>query len=171
MVVSAAALLGLLAATGVWLSFFYRPGSVNNGAVTAMRGVHRFGGSLLLLVLIVLLVVAVIDVVQRRTGHEPWIIAAALALLGLVLSVSGFLLPYDQLALRAVTVRTDISGFFELFTDEVRYVLIGTSEVSVSTIRGWFVVHSLVLPLVLGALLWRARRDATSEEQETAAAL
>ena len=54
-----------------------------------------------------------------------WVIGVILLTLTLLLSFTGYLLPWDQLALRAVTVGTDLRGYRWLVGDEVRFVLAG----------------------------------------------
>ena len=160
---SAIALFILLAVTGVWLSFFYVPSM--RGWVQTMHLMHIAFAIVLMLVLVALLAVTVAE----RTG---WHLAATLLLASLALTYTGLLLPWDQLALYAVTVGTNIKGFFTLFGDEVRYVLIDDTDVGTGTIRAWFVVHALVLPFVAGALLWRLRRSrVTTFESEKPGAL
>ena len=161
------ALFVLLAATGVWLSFFYRPMAPNSDLswVTGLRGVHRWSSVVVVFVLVALVVVCVAERMQHRAGH--WAIAAALLVCGVVLGITGYLLPWDQLALWAVKVGTNYSGFFALFGDEVRYVLVGDVEVGTGTVRAWFVVHALLLPIVFGALLWRLSRVSDANRDRT----
>ena len=82
----------------------------------------------------------------------------------LTASFTGYLLPWDQLALWAVKVPTSSSGFRFLFGDDrVRFVLLGGSEVAVATLKRWFILHTIVLPpalVVLGVLLARVTRRA-----------
>lgn len=157
---SAVALFVLLAVTGVWLSFFYRPTApeVDLSWVTGFRGIHRWSSVVVVFVLVALLVVCIAEVTQRRATNRHWAIAAVLLVCGVFLGFTGYLLPWDQLALWAVTVGTNYTGFFSLFGDEVRYVLVAGVEVGTGTVRAWFVVHALLLPLVFGALMWRLRR-------------
>ena len=54
-----------------------------------------------------------------------WVIGVILLLLTLLLSFTGYLLPWDQLALWAVTVGTNMMGYTPVFGDQVRFVLLG----------------------------------------------
>lgn len=149
MVRSAIVLFVLLALTGVCLSFLYEPRM--RGWAQTMHSMHIAYAIVLVFVLVALLAVTVAE----RTG---WHLAATLFLASVALVYTGLLLPWEQLALWAVTIGTNIKGLFTLFGDEVRYVLINGVEVSTGTLRAWFVVHALVLPIAFGALLWRLRR-------------
>lgn len=127
----------VLAATGVALYFAYRPDSaaswpdvsgplwndITFGSV--VRDVHGWAAWLALPTA----VVAGVPLARRARPTER--VAPGLATgVGLVLvvvaaSVTGYLLPWDQLALFAVTVGTNISGYTWLRDGSVRFVLIG----------------------------------------------
>ena len=77
------------------------------------------------------------------------------------LPLPGFLLPWDQLALSAVTVGSEVRGYRVLFEPTVRFVILGGVEISPGTIIRWFLIHVLVLgPALVGlvALGWRRHR-------------
>jgi quinol-cytochrome oxidoreductase complex cytochrome b subunit len=64
-------------------------------------------------------------------------------------------LPWDQLALRAVTVGTNYQGLWRASLDHgVQFVLIGGVEIGQPTLRTWFLVHVFAVPClaVLGAV-------------------
>jgi quinol-cytochrome oxidoreductase complex cytochrome b subunit len=88
--------------------------------------------------------------------HRAWrilpVILAGLAVLAA--SVTGFILPWDQLAMTHVTVGTNVAGYRTiLFGNNVKYVLLGDTEVGPSTLARWFWVHVLGTTLLLFALL------------------
>ena len=89
-------------------------------------------------------------------------VAQAVGMLVLSLAgwISGRFIAWDQLAMWAVTVGTDMQGFEPVFSDEVRFVLIDGSEVTLREIRAWLAVHVLVIPLigVVAAAIVRVRR-------------
>jgi quinol-cytochrome oxidoreductase complex cytochrome b subunit len=147
----------VLLASGLYLTFRYRPSST-----VAPRGVlldttvrvHQVAAYLLLIDALALAVVVVLG----TRGHRPLRrrIAAAVAAVAVSLTtvaaiVSGRLLPWDQLALWAVTTGNrvrSIRGVLD-FPVVVRFVVIGTSEVDLSTYARTAWVHILVIPLVL----------------------
>jgi quinol-cytochrome oxidoreductase complex cytochrome b subunit len=153
--------LGLvLVATGLWLSFFYRP-IVGNGQPTgAVEGIHTIHWVAALLFFVVLVVLAVTLV---AAWNRAWAPAVAVVVLALGLLWTGTLLPWDQLALAAVTVGTNVHGLVTAaFDDQVKFVLIGGREVSQATIRNAFLVHAVVLPVAgVGCLAWLRRRSST----------
>ena len=76
-----------------------------------------------------------------------WVIGVMLLLLTLLLSFTGYLLPWDQLALWAVTVGTNMMGYTPVFGNQVRFVLLGGAEIGTDTLLRWYVLHVLMLPV------------------------
>jgi len=168
-------LLGSLVASGVYLMFFYVPSPAN--AYTNIqtiqtevpfgqyvRNVHRWSAHLM-----VLAVAAHMARVFYRGAYKPprefnWVIGVVLLLLTLLLSFTGYLLPYDQLAFWAVTVGTEMAAYVPFIGDEVRELLLGGATVDSNTLLRFYVLHVAVLPSILiFALmihLWRWRKDA-----------
>lgn len=148
-------LLGLtlvLVLTGVPLIWLYSP---DPEAGSAWLGTtHRVASTLLLNAAVVYLIV----VVARRQDRWRWPHASGLVVLVFLLGFTGYLLAWDQLALYAVTVGTDIRGVLEPFSDEVKFVLLGGAEITASTYRSWVLVHLVALPLAGLAGLWLVRR-------------
>jgi quinol-cytochrome oxidoreductase complex cytochrome b subunit len=157
--------LGLvLVGTGGWLSLFYRPPGQKafNSTTTGPQFLHVVHWVAALLFLAVLVGLAVSTVVAwTRTGP----VAVGVVVVAVALLWTGTLLPWDQLALWAVTVGTNIRGFFTAaFDDQVKFVLIGGVEISRATLRAWFVVHAFVLPVAgVACLAWLRRRSSTVE--------
>src|SRR5438270_842933 len=92
-----------------------------------------------------------------------WVIGVILLLLTLLLSFTGYLLPWDQLALWAVTVGTNMMGYTPVFGSQVKFVLLGGVEIGPSTLLRWYVLHVLLLPFVIVIFMaihfWRVRQD------------
>ncbi|MGI8758515.1 MAG: cytochrome b N-terminal domain-containing protein [Acidimicrobiales bacterium] len=171
----------VLAVTGVWLTFNYRPNAAqawpdlgsSPAATDWPRLIHQVASVLLLPVVVAFLVVGV--VASRR-----WHSATALLVTTLTLAYTGTLLPWDQLALWAVTVGTNHQGMLAAaFSNDVRFVILGGAEISQATLALWLVVHAAVLPVVFAGLLalaargmWarRPRTDAYAEPPGTSSA-
>ncbi len=154
----------VLAVTGVWLTFNYRPNAAQawrdldmpSAGIGWARLTHQVATALLVPLVVAFLVVGV--VASRR-----WRPATALLVTTLALTWTGFLLPWDQLALWAVTVGTDYQGMIAAaFNDDVRFVLIGGVEISQATLRLWFLVHTVALTVAFAGLLALAARSVRS---------
>jgi quinol-cytochrome oxidoreductase complex cytochrome b subunit len=149
-----AAFTVVLVVTGVWLSFFYLPTSPPE---QPMRVVHRTASIGFPLPVLAL---GLLHAVERRRSW-PW--GAGAFVLALGLSFTGYLLPWDQLALYAVTIGTNMRGLVTAaFSNEVKFVLVGSREISQGTIRTWFVVHAAVLPVLLALCLAGLRRRSST---------
>ena len=166
----------MLALTGVYLIFFYRPSAASAwgdipglrqhvGLIEVVRFVHRLVAHAMVVTMLAVAVTGVMVVAARSSRTRRQGVAAAtavgIAVVGLLATFTGYLLPWDQLAIWAVTVGTDMMGFMPIIRRpaQVQYVLIGGSKISVGTLRPWFFIHVLALPLVLVALgLVAARR-------------
>ena len=164
----------MLLVTGVHLWFEYRPAasdgwddlytsSTGVSLAHTSRVVHRWVSQSAVLTGIVAAVLAIATVIEERLGNRLRLLPGpALALAVLSASFTGFLLPWDQLALWAVTVGTNVRGLGDAMDGEkVRFVLIGGTEVSVTTYARWSWTHAAVIPVVvaaLGATTWRVLR-------------
>ena len=162
-----AAEFAILAATGVLLVLFYRPSASQAWGVhqahapVTFAGVvrigHRLASYLFGLTMLALLVIAISLAAARSLRTRPHgltvVVAAAAFLVSLGASFTGYLLPWDQLALRAVTVGTNMMGFRPILSGaQIQYVLVDGAAVSLTTFRRWFYVHTVALPLVTVAL-------------------
>ena len=164
----------MLVVTGIALFFLYRPtarqswgGLVTDGygwdvrASDGLRLVHRLASGLAVLTAIG---AGVVVALGRRAGARRWSGAAlgvGLTVTTLAASFTGFLLPWDQLALRAVTVGSHIRGYRVLFEPTVRFVILDGVELSRETVILWLLVHTLVLGPALAGLVvlgWRRHR-------------
>jgi quinol---cytochrome c reductase cytochrome b subunit, bacillus type len=176
--------LVLLAATGLWLVFYYRPtanaawptiGSFHTtpNGVGGVRGVHRVLSTLAFPTAIAAAVLVVLDARRKRLGwrqgRAALVTAPGLVVLVLAASFTGYLLPWDQLALWSVTVGTNMQGYTPVFGSSVKYVLLGSHQTDPSTMWRWFVVHTMVVSaLFLAALFfaWRPRRRVEADGTE-----
>jgi quinol-cytochrome oxidoreductase complex cytochrome b subunit len=165
-----AAITMVLVVTGIMLAVGYRPDTtkafanvVGMPSHSHVRTVHGAAARLLIPAFGCLAIAAGgLALVRHRARRIVPVVVAGLGVLAA--SITGFLLPWDQLALRQVTVGTNIKGYGTiLFGDSVRYVLVGNNEVGTGTIARWFWVHVvgttllLVVPVVVIALQTRLR--------------
>ncbi len=167
-------LLGSLVVSGIYLMFFYVP-TPNQAYVNIqtlqvdvrfgqyIRNVHRWSAHLM-----VLAVAAHMARVFYRGAHKKprqfnWVIGVTLLVLTLLMSFTGYLLPWDQLAFWAVTVGSEMAGYVPFVGDTVREMLLGGPAVGAPTLLRFYVLHVVVLPLatvmVLMIHLWRWRKD------------
>ena len=106
-----------------------------------------------------------------------WVVGVMLLVLTMLLSFTGYLLPWDQLSRWAVTVGTNMARAVPFIGHEgpggpelgatprydVRAALLGGTDVGPATLMRFYVLHCIVLPLAASALMilhfWRIRKD------------
>src|SRR5438270_12993437 len=76
-----------------------------------------------------------------------WVIGVILLTLTLLLSFTGYLLPWGQLALWAVTVGTNMMGYTPVFGQQVAFALLGGGEIGTETLLRCSGLHVLMLPV------------------------
>lgn len=159
--------LVVLLATGIWLYFNYRPSASQawqdmfpdaDTGVQGIRVVHRVASTLLLWTSVVAGVLLVVGPrLHRLRRLVPGLLLVLFAAVG---GITGYLLPWDQLALWAVKVGSNYDGFGALLGDEIRFVIIGGVEVSPTAIIRWLGVHVAIGIAGFGTAVWAWRRSA-----------
>jgi quinol-cytochrome oxidoreductase complex cytochrome b subunit len=164
----------LLTVTGIFLMFFYRPTAASawNDVQTLetavafgslVRNMHRWAAHLMVLSVFLHMCRVFYHGAYKAPREFNWVIGVILLTLTLLLSFTGYLLPWDQLALWAVTVGTNMMGYTPVFGSSVKYVLLGSKEIGNDTLLRWYVLHVLLLPFVIVIFMavhfWRVRKD------------
>jgi quinol-cytochrome oxidoreductase complex cytochrome b subunit len=92
-----------------------------------------------------------------------WIVGVVLLLATLLLSFTGYLLPWDQLAYWAITVGTNIASAAPVVGEAMRFILLGGTTIEQNTLIRFYVLHCFFLPLLVLLLfsyhMWRVRKD------------
>jgi quinol-cytochrome oxidoreductase complex cytochrome b subunit len=173
-----------LIVSGVYLMFFYVPSPASAyGNVQQLqtgvafgqyiRNVHRWSAHLMVLVVAIHMARVFYRGAYKPPREFNWVIGVVLLVLTLLMSFTGYLLPWDQLAYWAVTVGGAMAGFVPLIGESVKELLLGGSTVGSATLLRFYVLHVAVLPaamvVVIAIHLWRWRKDAmldTRTEEE-----
>ncbi len=176
----AAALFLILALTGVVLMFLYIPsverayGSIKDLEYTVsfgsfLRSLHRISAHLMVAAVFLHMVRVFLTGAYRNTlgtlQNRPlnWIVGVLLLLATLLLSFTGYLLPWDQLAYWAITVGTNIASAAPIVGEPIRFVLLGGTTIGQSTLLRFYVLHCFFLPMFVLLLfsyhMWRVRKD------------
>jgi quinol-cytochrome oxidoreductase complex cytochrome b subunit len=174
-------LLGSLVVSGIYLMFFYVP-TPNQAYVNIqtlqvdvrfgqfIRNVHRWSAHLMVLAVAAHMARVFYRGAYKKPRQFNWVIGVVLLVLTLLLSFTGYLLPWDQLAFWAVTVGSEMAGYVPFIGDVVRETLLGGSSVGAPTLLRFYVLHVVVLPtvmvLVLMIHLWRWRKDSMLDLDE-----
>ncbi|MCP3995526.1 MAG: DUF4405 domain-containing protein [bacterium] len=179
--VAAVVLFASLVVSGIYLMFFYvpSPGSAYGdiqqiqtevGFGQYFRNVHRWSAHLMVLVVAAHMARVFYRGAYKAPKEFNWVIGVVLLVLTLLLSFTGYLLPWDQLAYWAVTVGASMSGFVPLFGETIKGILLGGDTVGSATLLRFYVLHVAVLPLAVVVLLtfhlWRWRKDSMLDTRE-----
>ena len=76
-----------------------------------------------------------------------WVVGVVLLFLTIMLSFTGYLLPWDQIAYWAITIGTNMGGYAPLFNTPATLLLLGGLEVGQNTLLRFYVLHIMFLPL------------------------
>jgi quinol-cytochrome oxidoreductase complex cytochrome b subunit len=100
---------------------------------------------------------------SRQHREWNWLIGCAMLVATVLLSFTGYLLPWDQLAFWAVTTGTNIVSAAPFAGPAIRDLLLGGREVGQAALLRFYVLHIVVLPLGMAVLfayhMWRIRKD------------
>lgn len=164
----------ILTATGVLLMFYYHPSvpqayrdmkelqyAVDNGAF--LRNLHRWAAHAMVLAAALHMLRVFYHRAYRPPRQFNWVIGVILLLVTLLLSYTGYLLPWDQLSFWGVSVGTNMVKETPVIGEAIRFYLLGGNVVSENALLRFYVLHCVVLPLALLLLVsvhvWRVRKD------------
>lgn len=181
------------AITGILLMFYYRPTAeyayndmialMEHVPLGIMRELHRWGAHLMVIVVMLHMYRVFMTGSYKPPREFNWGVGVILLVLTLLLSFTGYLLPWDQLAMWAITVGTNMAratpfvghegpganllaiGDINLVhaTDDVRFALLGGRFVAEPALLRFYVLHCVALPFIAIILMslhfWRIRKD------------
>lgn len=182
-------------ATGILLMFYYRPTAAHayqdiqglraHVTLGMAREMHRWAGHAMVIAVFLHMLRVFLTGSYKPPRQFNWVVGVMLLVLTLLLSFTGYLLPWDQLALWAVTVGTGMAGAAPLAgaegpgssalvfpgTDaqmvhhgsDIRFFLLGGPEIGENALLRFYVLHCVLLPAATVALMaihfWRVRKD------------
>jgi quinol-cytochrome oxidoreductase complex cytochrome b subunit len=169
----AVVLVCILFATGLMLKFVYQPVPdrayesiihLQNNVLFGqlIRNVHHWSGNILLIIVFLHLS----RVFFTGAFHPPrqfnWIIGLAMFLAVLTSNITGYLLPWDQLAYWAITICTGMLEYVPGIGEWLQKLIRGGNEIGPATISIFFAIHTAIIPACLLVLMpwhfWRVRK-------------
>jgi quinol-cytochrome oxidoreductase complex cytochrome b subunit len=168
----AVVLICLLFATGLMLKFVYQP--VPDRAYESIihlhnvpfgqliRNLHHWSGNLLLIIVFL----HFLRVFFTGAFHSPrqfnWIIGLVMFLAVLTSNITGYLLPWDQLAFWAITICTGMLEYIPGIGEWLQALIRGGNDIGPATLSTFFAIHTAIIPACLIILLpwhfWRVRK-------------
>jgi menaquinol-cytochrome c reductase cytochrome b subunit len=171
-------LFGSLIVSGMYLMFFYVPSPASAyGDIQTIqtevafgqyvRNVHRWSAHLMVLAVGMHMAKVFYRGAYKKPKEFNWMIGVVLLVLTLLMSFTGYLLPWDQLAFWAVTVGSEMSAYAPFVGEQTKALLLGGQTVGSEALLRFYVLHVAVLPailiMMLMAHLWRWRKDSMLE--------
>jgi quinol-cytochrome oxidoreductase complex cytochrome b subunit len=179
--------------SGVFLMFYYRPTiefayadivDLREQIPLGMtRELHRWGAHAMVITVWLHMFRVFMTGSYKPPREFNWNVGVILLVLTLLLSFTGYLLPWDQLAIWAVTVGTNMARATPFLGHEgpgaallklgdislvhagsdVRFALLGGRFVGAGALLRFYVLHCIAFPLLVALLLsvhfWRVRKD------------
>jgi len=172
--------------TGVLLMFYYKPypdvayesiKDIHFVVPTGrfIRNIHRWAANVMVVAVLLHMARVFYTAAYRAPREFNWVVGMLLLVTTLGLSFTGYLLPWDQLAYWAITIGANIAQSPREVTDALgitswfdpggfqRQLLLGAETVGEEALIRFYLLHVMILPLALAALLavhfWRVRKD------------
>jgi quinol-cytochrome oxidoreductase complex cytochrome b subunit len=179
--------------TGLLLMFYYRPTAElayqdifalrEHVSIGVMREMHRWAAHLMVITVWLHMYRVFLTGSYKPPREFNWNVGVILLVLTLLLSFTGYLLPWDQLAVWAITVGTNMAratpflghegpgaallsfGGLEFIHagDDVRFGLLAGRFVGEGALLRFYVLHCVGFPLIAATLMaihfWRVRKD------------
>src|ERR671926_1183792 len=172
--------------TGVLLMFYYRPTlehAYNDilalrdvATLGVLRELHRWGAHAMVITIWLHMYRVFLTGSYKPPREFNWGVGVLLLVLTLLLSFTGYLLPWDQLAIWAITVGSNMARATPLLghegpfsnligmkiNNDIRFALLGGTTVGSATLLRFYVLHCIAFPIILTAFIavhfWRVRR-------------
>ncbi len=134
-----------------WESVYYIQHEMTFGWL--LRGIHHFTAQAMVVLLAVHLMQVVIDGAYKAPREVNFWLGLVLMQIVLGLSLTGYLLPWDQKGYWATRVATNIAGITPVIGPQVQQLLVGGTNYGHQTLTRFFAMHAGLLPALLVAFL------------------
>ncbi len=179
--------------TGVLLMFYYRPTlewAYNDMLALrdvvswgVLREIHRWAAHAMVITVMLHMLRVFLTGSYKPPREFNWVVGVMLLVMTLLLSFTGYLLPWDQLSIWAITVGSNMAravpligsegpaqqlltvGGIDLITSgsDSRFMLLGARSVGEETLIRFYVLHCVAIPLLaafgMAVHFWRIRKD------------
>ncbi len=118
-----------------------------------LRGLHHYTAQAMTVLLVLHLMQVVIDGAYKAPREVNFWFGLILLQLVLALSLTGYLLPWDQKGFWATKVATNILGIVPVAGRDLQKIIIGGTDYGHHTLTRFFALHAGILPGLLVALV------------------
>jgi menaquinol-cytochrome c reductase cytochrome b subunit len=152
------------AVTGVVLAMYYNPSPtqayesarhITNDVFLGefVRGMHKWGSSVMVILIFLHMGRTFFFGAYKYPRELNWIIGVVLIVLTFVMSLTGYLLPFDQRSYWATIVAANINGTGPLVGPFLSDALRGGAEFGATTLSRFYAIHMLLVPALIAALI------------------
>jgi quinol-cytochrome oxidoreductase complex cytochrome b subunit len=152
------------AMTGVFLAMYYDPSPtrayesaryITNTAFLGefVRGMHKWGSTVMVILVFLHMARTFFFGAYKYPRELNWIIGVVLLILTMVMSFTGYLLPFDQRSYWATIVGVNINGTGPLVGPYLSDFLRAGPEFGATTLSRFYAIHMLLVPGLIAALI------------------
>jgi len=165
----------VLVLTGALLMLYYRPSIpqaywdmkdlqfvVSSGQF--LRNMHRWAAHAMVAIVFLHMLRVFYTGSYRPPKEFNWVVGVILLVVTILLSYTGYLLPWDQLSFWGISVGTNMIHAMPFgLGDKVAFLLLGGNIVGENALVRFYVLHCFVIPVAAIVLMaihfWRVRKD------------
>jgi quinol-cytochrome oxidoreductase complex cytochrome b subunit len=165
----------VLTVTGALLMLYYRPAVpqaywdmkdlqfvVSSGRF--LRNLHRWAAHAMVAIVFLHMLRVFYTGSYRPPKQFNWVVGVVLLIVTILLSYTGYLLPWDQLSFWGISVGTNIVRAIPFgMGDKISFLLLGGHVVGEFALIRFYVLHCFILPVgamvLMGIHFWRVRKD------------
>ena len=165
----------VLTLTGALLMLYYRPSVpqaytdmkelefvVSSGQF--LRNMHRWAAHAMVAVVFLHMLRVFYTGSYRPPKEFNWVIGVLLLVSTILLSYTGYLLPWDQLSYWGISVGTNMVRAIPFgLGEKISFLLRGGNVVGENALVRFYVLHCFIIPLIavilMGIHFWRVRKD------------
>src|SRR5688572_8465923 len=152
------------AVTGVFLAMYYDP-SITNAYESVryltnevflgefVRGMHKWGWSVMVILIFLHMARTFFFGAYKYPRELNWIIGVVLVILTFVMSLTGYLLPFDQRSYWATIVAANINGTGPFVGPFLSDFLRGGGDFGATTLSRFYAIHMMLVPGLIAALI------------------
>ncbi len=118
-----------------------------------LRGLHHFVAQAMTVLLVLHLMQVIIDGAYKAPREVNFWFGVGLLLLVLALSLTGYLLPWDQNGYWSTAVSTNLVGMAPLIGQPLQTLLVGGASYGHHTLTRFFALHAGVIPALIVCLI------------------
>ena len=153
------------AVTGVFLAMYYRPDAAGGAYESVrhitnevflgefVRGMHKWGSSVMVILVFLHMARTFFFGAYKYPRELNWVIGGVLLILTMVMSFTGYLLPFDQRSYWATIVGVNINGTGPVVGPYLSDFLRGGAEFGATTLSRFYAIHMMMIPGAIAALI------------------